>query len=88
MKKTILITNDDGIHSKGLKALRSVIEKRWDVVVVAPDREMSATGHALTLHRPLRLTRLDDRTMSVDGTPVDCVLLAVMKVLELLEMMG
>ena len=77
-----MITNDDGIHAEGLKVLKETLEKRWEVVVVAPDREMSAAGHSLTLNRPLRVQNLGEKIMSVDGTPVDCVLLAVMKVLE------
>jgi len=73
----ILLTNDDGVTAEGLAALKRALSPRWDVVVVAPDREQSATSHALTLDRPLRTRRLDDRTFSVDGTPTDCVMLAV-----------
>ena len=73
----ILLTNDDGITAEGLIALKHALSAHWDVVVLAPDREQSATSHSLTLDRPLRTKRLDDRTFSVDGTPTDCVMLAM-----------
>jgi 5'-nucleotidase len=72
----ILITNDDGIHAEGLAVLRRALEPLGTVWVVAPEREQSGASHALTLHRPLRLRRLEERAFSVDGTPTDCVLLA------------
>ncbi|MBU1701864.1 MAG: 5'/3'-nucleotidase SurE [Candidatus Eisenbacteria bacterium] len=73
----ILLTNDDGIRAEGLKALRMGMESLGDLWVVAPDREQSATSHALTLSRPLRVHQHEDQVFSVDGTPTDCVLLAV-----------
>jgi 5'-nucleotidase len=73
----ILITNDDGITSEGLWILVKTLETLDDVFVVAPDRERSAIGMAITLHRPLRARRVDDRAFAVDGTPVDCVDLGV-----------
>ena len=73
----ILVTNDDGIHSEGLKALEGVLAGLGTVYVVAPDRERSAAGHSLTLHHPLRLEEISENRYSLDGTPTDCVNLAV-----------
>ncbi|HRP08220.1 MAG TPA: 5'/3'-nucleotidase SurE [Gemmatimonadales bacterium] len=73
----ILCTNDDGILSPGLQVLASACRQVGEVTVVAPDREQSAQSHALTLTRPLRPVRRPDGTWQVDGTPTDCVLLAV-----------
>ncbi len=77
MKKLVLLTNDDGILAQGIQVLRKTIEREWDTVVVAPDREQSASSHALTLNRPLRVKVIDDHTMEVDGTPTDCVMLSI-----------
>jgi len=74
----ILVSNDDGIGSVGLKALAESLSGLGEVVVVAPDRERSAAGHSLTLSRPLRASHLDEGWYSVDGTPTDCIALAVM----------
>jgi 5'-nucleotidase len=73
----ILITNDDGVHAAGILALIESVSKIAQVVVVAPDREQSAVSHALTLHHPLRATRLSENVYSVDGTPTDCVNLGI-----------
>ncbi|KAA0574708.1 5'/3'-nucleotidase SurE [Azospirillum sp. Sh1] len=74
----ILVTNDDGIHAQGLKVLEAIArELSDDVWVVAPEMEQSAASHSLTINRPLRLRKLDERRFTVDGTPTDCVLLAV-----------
>lgn len=81
-RPTILITNDDGIHSPGLKALAGALEEIGEVYVIAPDRERSAAGHALTLHKPLRATEVVPRWYVVDGTPTDCVTLGVMGMLK------
>ena len=78
----ILVTNDDGIHSEGLDALAGALLKLGDVCVVAPDRERSATGHSLTLHHPLRVEEAGKNRYAVDGTPTDCVNLAVNGLLE------
>ncbi len=78
----ILITNDDGVFSTGIKALAAELSTLAEVFVVAPDREQSATSHALTLHRPLRMQRLEERWYAVDGTPTDCVNLAILSLLE------
>jgi len=77
----ILLCNDDGIGAVGLKALAESLSALGEVVVVAPDRERSAAGHSLTLSRPLRASHLGDGWYSVDGTPTDCITLAVMGLL-------
>jgi 5'-nucleotidase len=81
MSVAILVTNDDGIHAAGLAALAAALESVGEVYVVAPDREQSAVGHALTLHRPLRVDRLGERRFAVNGTPSDCVNLGVLGLL-------
>jgi 5'-nucleotidase len=81
MAPVILVTNDDGIHARGLQALADALAPLGEVHVVAPDREQSAVGHALTLHRPLRVDRVADRKFAVNGTPSDCVNLAVLGLL-------
>ncbi len=75
----ILVTNDDGIHSEGLISLYEKLSKDYEVVVVAPDRERSAISRALTLFRPLRVNEIKKNFFSVDGTPTDCVNLAINK---------
>jgi 5'-nucleotidase len=77
----ILVTNDDGYFSPGLIALADALRPLGDVVVVAPEREASAVGHALTLRRPLRLQEVERGVYAVDGTPTDCVNLAIAEVL-------
>jgi 5'-nucleotidase len=78
----ILVTNDDGVRSAGIRALADALAALGDVTVVAPTREASAIGHALTLHHPLRLEHLIDSTYALDGTPTDCVNIAVAAVLK------
>ena len=78
----ILVTNDDGIHSAGIKALAEALEELGDIVVVAPAHEMSAASHSLTLMRPLRIDKIDERHYSVDGTPTDCITLAMSHILK------
>lgn len=73
----ILLTNDDGIQSHGLQALAEQVGKLGEVVVVAPDRERSAVGHALTLHAPLRAHEYRQNWWAIDGTPTDCVSLGI-----------
>lgn len=73
----ILVTNDDGYMALGLHTLARAASRLGDVHVVAPDREQSATSHSLTLHFPLRVRRNEAGIMMVDGTPTDCVILAV-----------
>jgi 5'-nucleotidase len=77
----ILVTNDDGIHSDGLQILEKVLKELGDVYVVAPMSEMSGASHSLTLARPLRIRQMDDRHWAIDGTPTDCVTLALNKIL-------
>src|SRR5436309_5128916 len=77
----ILLTNDDGIHSDGLITLERALRQIGDVYVVAPAAEMSGASHSLTLARPLRIRQVDDRHWTVDGTPTDCVTLALHKIL-------
>ncbi|HLQ23556.1 MAG TPA: 5'/3'-nucleotidase SurE [Gemmatimonadales bacterium] len=73
----ILVTNDDGILAPGLALLAEVCRAVGAVTVVAPDREQSGTSHSLTLHRPIRPMRRPDGAFQVDGTPTDCVMLAL-----------
>lgn len=77
----ILLTNDDGIHSRGLIKLEESLRELGDVYVVAPASEMSGASHSLTLARPLRIRQIDERHWTVDGTPTDCVTLALNKIL-------
>ncbi|HLV26604.1 MAG TPA: 5'/3'-nucleotidase SurE [Gemmatimonadales bacterium] len=72
-----LCTNDDGILAHGLACLVQAAEQLGEITIVAPDREQSATSHSLTLHHPLRPVRRADGAYQVDGTPTDCVMLAV-----------
>jgi len=78
----ILVTNDDGIHAQGIRALTLALQSLGAVTVVAPDRERSAVGHALTLHHPLRVQTLSKGHYAVDGTPTDCVNLGIHHLLE------
>ena len=73
----ILLSNDDGIQSEGLIALEDALREVGEIYTVAPDRAQSSMSHALTLHRPLRVYELGARRLAVDGTPVDCVKLAL-----------
>jgi 5'-nucleotidase len=73
----ILVTNDDGVQSLGLSALRRAASEVADVIVVAPTREQSAQSHAITLDRPLRHIEHETNVHSIDGTPADCVYLAL-----------
>lgn len=77
----ILVTNDDGIASPGIRAVATALRALGEVWVVAPDRERTAVGHAVTLHKPLRITKIGPRVFMVNGTPADCINLALAKVL-------
>jgi 5'-nucleotidase len=77
----ILLTNDDGIYSDGLIKLEEALADVGEVYTVAPASEMSGASHSLTLARPLRIRRIDERHWTVDGTPTDCVTLALNKIL-------
>lgn len=78
----ILISNDDGIHSEGLHFLAKALKKIARVVIIAPDRERSGVSHSLTLQRPLRVDRVKPGVYAVDGTPTDCINLAVNRILK------
>jgi len=77
MSTLILVSNDDGINSQGLDALVAALKDLGEVIVVAPDRDQSASSHSLSLHRPLRMDKIADNVYTVDGTPTDCINLAV-----------
>jgi len=80
--RRILVTNDDGFFSPGVQALAAALRPLGTVVIVAPQVEASAVGHALTLRRPLRLEKVGDQCYAVDGTPTDCVNVAIHEVLD------
>jgi 5'-nucleotidase len=77
----VLLSNDDGVHAAGLRALAAAFSGEDEVWVVAPDREQSASSHAISLHRPLRMIEVQPRWFAVDGTPTDAVYMGVCKVL-------
>jgi 5'-nucleotidase len=77
----VLITNDDGIHAPGIKTLHASISEIADAYVVAPDRERSASGHSLTIHKPVKAESISARAFSLNGTPTDCVLIGANKLL-------
>jgi 5'-nucleotidase len=77
----ILLTNDDGVHSPGIRAVAAALAPLGEVHIVAPDREVSACSQSLTLKHPLRAEKIEPRVYSVDGTPADCVNLALVKLL-------
>ncbi len=83
----VLLTNDDGIYAQGLWALYNRFAEKHKVAVVAPDRERSAIGHAITLHQPLRATRIslngDTGGYAVNGTPADCIKLGILEILSI-----
>lgn len=80
--KRILVSNDDGISAKGIGILEKIARKLSDDVwVVAPSEEKSGAGHSLTLSMPVRLHQLDDKKFSVTGTPTDCVMMALNKIM-------
>ncbi len=73
----ILVTNDDGVYSPGIQIVAKRLRDLDSVVIVAPDRERSAAGHSMTLHRPLLIEEIKESVYSVNGTPTDCVNIAV-----------
>jgi 5'-nucleotidase len=77
----ILLTNDDGIHSKGIVTLGRHLSDKHEVYMVAPERERTCVAHAVTLHKPLRIREVSRRAYGTNGTPADCVLLGVNVVL-------
>src|SRR6476619_7605422 len=80
--REILVTNDDGVHSEGIKDLAAALAHLGKVTIVAPMQEASAIGHALTLRRPLRIETIGANTFGIDGTPTDCVNLAISHVIK------
>jgi 5'-nucleotidase len=78
----ILVTNDDGYFSPGIEALAAALRAIGEVIVVAPHAEASAVGHSLTLRRPLRIEKISPQVYSVDGTPTDCVNIAIDEIME------
>lgn len=81
--RRILVTNDDGVRAPGIRLLEEVAREFADEVwVVAPETDHSGAGHSLTLRRPLRVRRLSERRYAVDGTPTDCVLLALQRIVD------
>src|ERR671915_966066 len=80
--KRILVTNDDGVHSEGIRALAAALRHLGEITVVAPIQEASAIGHALTLRRPLRVDTVHPGVFAVDGTPTECVNVAITHVMK------
>ena len=81
MKPLIFLTNDDGFYAEGIEALSLHLKDLGRIYIVAPDRERSASSLSLTLHRPLRVKTIKENVYAVDGTPADCVYLALQKLL-------
>lgn len=73
----ILLANDDGYARRGIRAMQAALNAVADVVIVAPELEHSAASHSLSLHRPLRLRRVEDGVFAIDGTPADCIYVAL-----------
>ncbi len=73
----ILLTNDDGVNAKGIRTLYEALSPNYDVILVAPSKEKNATSHSITLRRPLKVKELSPDIISVNGTPTDCVMLAI-----------
>lgn len=78
MKPLILLTNDDGITAPGIRAVAEALREVAEVIVAAPDRERSAASHSISLDRPLRVDEIEPGSFAIDGTPVDCVYLALL----------
>ncbi len=79
---TILLTNDDGYDSEGIRAVAHTLENLGRVVIIAPTHDNSAVSHSLTMHRPLRFRKLDEDIIAIDGTPADCVAIGLQKLLD------
>ena len=80
--KTIFITNDDGIHSPGIKALQNALSGIGRTIIVAPEMDNSAVSHSLTMNRPLKVAQLKEDIYVINGTPTDCVALGLKKILD------
>ena len=79
--KTILVTNDDGIHAPGLKTLYEFSCGLGEAIIIAPEHDNSAASHSLTMNRPLRVREIDENIYTVNGTPTDCVTVGIGKIL-------
>ena len=79
---TILLTNDDGIQSDGIAAVRRVLEREHDVWTVAPDAERSGASHGITLREPVKISQIEERIFACGGTPADCVLYSLLGAIE------
>jgi 5'-nucleotidase len=80
-KPLILVTNDDGVYAPGIRMLHEAVSSLGEAVIVAPERDNSAVSHSLTMNRPLRVIKLEENIYTIDGTPTDCVSIAIKKVL-------
>lgn len=80
--KLILVTNDDGIHSRGLRALAEGLGELAETWIIAPDRERSAVGHSFTMNHPIRAKEIEPRVVITDGTPTDCVMFGLLGYLD------
>jgi 5'-nucleotidase len=78
----ILVTNDDGLHGPGLRPLIAAMQRLGDVVAVVPDQERSADSHSLTLHKPIRVYRISDGLVTVNGSPADCARFGVLRMMQ------
>ena len=78
----ILLSNDDGVYATGINILHEELSKKYDVTIVAPDRERSASSHSLTIDRPLRVNEIKPNIFSVDGTPTDAVNIGVHSIMK------
>lgn len=78
----ILLTNDDGIDSRGFILLKERLSERHNVLAIAPERERTCIGHAITIHKPLRIKKIEEALFSTNGTPADCVLLGIKILME------
>lgn len=78
----ILVTNDDGVYAPGIRALYDSVRSLGRAVIVAPEQDKSAVSHSLTMSRPLRVRRLESDVYTLDGTPTDCVIIGMNKILE------
>lgn len=76
-----LISNDDGVHAPGVRAMAAAVKDFGDVVIVAPHVERSASSHAISIHLPLRIEQVEPNIYAVEGTPADCIMLAIRKLL-------
>jgi len=80
-KPLILVTNDDGVYAPGIRALFEAVGSLGEALIVAPERDNSAVSHSLTMNRPLRVFELEAQIYTIDGTPTDCVTIAINKIL-------